>query len=144
MPVLGGVGYTSCMSNRILDIDRTATPGWFPGVDWFFSRALWREIAKELPNRPDVIADAIEHMRHEIDNQTGRASARLWLNLLESGVDEVIRVVTDPSNELPQVVRTSAPRAFAGVLPQRLRNQIYMQVIAERRLLLQDQGKSDE
>lgn len=81
------------------------------------SLTLGRRIAADLPNRPEWMALARENLqRWTVQNADAPGLVRCyteWLALLDRGVSEVCRILTQESDE-GQRLRQSSP--FAGAL----------------------------
>lgn len=109
---------------------------WTPPLSWYQSRAYWREVADQLLKNPKT-ADAALSQAHRLISQRledpqwqqQKAYYQGWHQLLEQGVQAVVKVLIDPSDEWPQAMRSTFP--LFGVLSAKERWDIFNQVRSE-------------
>lgn len=113
------------------DMDRKT---WTPPVSWYVSRACWREIGRRLKSHPELISASRQHIQEMIDSGDMPCSPVYlyrWMELLESGMDPVIRVLTSPGDEEEQVLRSCTPRPIRLLLTPSERGDIHLKVKRE-------------
>jgi hypothetical protein len=90
------------------------------------SLALHRLVAARLLEDPELLEAARERVRGWLrDRSVGEGWAREWLEVLDRPLEEVVILLTDPSERFRQLRQTSP---FAGVLDPRTRWQTWREV----------------
>lgn len=107
-------------------------PGWKPPTSWFQSRAYWRVAAERVFERQDLVEEAIERLKEDLQRTPrdhGHPYLVEWMEILLAGPVAISKVLTSPDDDKSQVLRSMCP--IRGLVSQEERSLIYQRVANE-------------